>query len=203
MLTFWRGQREGQFRTRKGSNRAKWTHWHHLETAEGQVRIWKESEQAICTHELDTAKGWINRDMEESDRARPTHELDTTEGETSQDMDRKGPSDANSLAGDGRRDESGYGRKVTEWCALTLWRRQREQQVRIRKESDQARHTHFLETADGQVRMRKESDQAMCTYVLDTIVGGTVRTRTKADERGTHDLETTERRTSWDMKRKR
>ena len=68
----------------------------------------------MCTHELDTAKGWTNRDTEESDRARHTHELDTTEGETSQDMDRKGPSDANSLSGDGRRDESGYGRKATE-----------------------------------------------------------------------------------------
>ena len=63
---------------------------------------------------------------------------------------RKQPSKAHSPTGDGRgRDKSGHRKKVTKQGALTNWRWQREGQVRTRKESDQARHTHFLEMAEG------------------------------------------------------
>ena len=44
---------------------------------------------------------------------------------------------------------SGHGKKSTEPGALTSWRRQREGLVRTRKEIDQARRTHFLETTKG------------------------------------------------------
>ena len=101
---------------------------------EGQVRTRKESDQARCTHFLEMA-----------------------EGGTSQDIERKQPSKAHSLSGDGRgRDKSGQGKKVTKQGTLTDWRWQREERVRARKESDQARHTHFLEMAEGGTSQDKE-----------------------------------------------
>jgi len=79
------------------------------------------------------------------------------EGGTSQDKERKPPSKAHSLPGDGRgRDKSGHRKKAIEQGALTYWRQQREGPVRTRKESDQARHTHFLETAEGGTSQDKE-----------------------------------------------
>jgi len=44
---------------------------------------------------------------------------------------------------------SGHERKATEQGTLTYWRWQREGLVRTRKESDQVRRTHKLETAEG------------------------------------------------------
>jgi len=48
------------------------------------------------------------------------------------------------------RDLSGHGRKLTEQGALTNWGPQRERLVITQKESDPARHTHSLETAEGE-----------------------------------------------------
>ena len=53
--------------------------------------------------------------------------------------------------------KSGHGNNPTEREALTLWRWHREKQVRTRKESDETRSTHELETASqgtGQDRER-------------------------------------------------
>jgi len=44
---------------------------------------------------------------------------------------------------------SGHGKKLTEQVTLTSWRQQREGLVRTQKETNQARCTHFLETAEG------------------------------------------------------
>ena len=75
---------------------------------EGQVRTWKESDQA-----------------------RGTHSLEMAEEGTSQDMERMWPSKGHSLPGDGReRDKSRHGKKVTKQGALTSWRWLREGQVR-------------------------------------------------------------------------
>jgi len=97
------------------------------------------------------------RTRKESDQARHTHFLETAEGGTSQDTETKQPSKVHSQTGDGRgRDKSGHGNKATKQGALTDWRRQREGQVRTRKERNQARHTHFLETAEGGTSQDKE-----------------------------------------------
>ena len=65
-------------------------------------------------------------------------------------MERKGSSRGNSLPGDHRgRGKSGHRKKVTKQGGLTNWGPQREGQVRIWKESDQTRGTHFLGIAKG------------------------------------------------------
>ena len=81
---------------------------------------------------------------------RDTHFLERTEGGTCQDTERNQLSEAHSLPGDGRwKDLSEQGKKPTKGGPLTPWRRQREGIVRSRKETDQARHTHKLKTAEG------------------------------------------------------
>ena len=57
------------------------------------------------------------------------------------------------------RDKSGYRKKPSEQGALTSWRAQRGGQVRIQKETDQARSTHFLEMAEGGTSQDMEGEQ--------------------------------------------
>jgi len=65
-------------------------------------------------------------------------------------MQRNRPSKRHSQTGEGKgRDWSGHGKKKTKRGSLTSWRRQREGQVRTRKESDCTRHTHNLEATEG------------------------------------------------------
>ena len=120
------GIRRGKSGHRKNpTERGALTLWR--QHREGQVRTWKES-----------------------DRARGTHFLDTASGGTSQDTERIRQSEGHSLPGDGiERDKSGQGKNPTERGELTSWRRYREGQVRMRKESHRARGTHQLETASG------------------------------------------------------
>ena len=81
---------------------------------------------------------------------RGTHVLETAEGGACQDMQGNRPTEVHSRSGDNRgRNLSGHARKPTDRGALTNWRRQREALVRTRKETDQPRHTHVLETAEG------------------------------------------------------
>ena len=92
---------------------------------------------------------------------------------------------------------SGHRRKATEQGTLTPWRPQREGFVRTQKESNQERHTHFLETAEAGtsghgkklteqgaltnwrpqrerlVRTWKESDRERHTHFLETVEGAT------------------------------
>ena len=87
----------------------------------------------------------------ETDRARCTHCLETADGGTCQGMERNRPSEAHSLSGDDRgRNLSEHGKKLTERGALTSWRRQREGFIRTQKETERARHTHKLKTAQGE-----------------------------------------------------
>ena len=125
-LTSWRWPREGLVRTQKKADRARRTYM--LETGrEGFVRIHKVTDQA-----------------------RRTHQLETAEWETCQDTERNRTSEAHSHPGDDRGTGlSGHRKKPTEQGALTNWRQQSERLVRIRKETDRARPTHVLETAEG------------------------------------------------------
>src|SRR6267142_726512 len=101
---------------------------------DGQVRTWKES-----------------------DRARGTHQLESADRQTSQDTERIRPSEGHSHPGERRwTDKSGHGKNLTERGALTNWRAQTDGQVRTRKESDRARGTHRLESADGQTSQDTE-----------------------------------------------
>ena len=52
-----------------------------------------------------------------------------------------------------------HGKKLTKQGALTSWRPQREQLVRTQKESNRAKHTHFLETAEGVTHQDMEGKQ--------------------------------------------
>jgi len=127
----------------------------------GQVKTWKESDQA-----------------------RGTHQLETTEGGTSQDTEKKGPSKGHSLPGDHReRVKAGHGKKATKQGALTSWRPQREGKSghgkkvtkqgaltswRPQKGGDKSRHrkkvtkqgalTSWRSQREGQVRTWKESN---------------------------------------------
>jgi len=81
---------------------------------EGQVRTWKESNQA-----------------------RGTHSLEIAEGGTSQDTERKQLSKGYSPTGDRKwRDKSRHRKKESKQGALTDWRQERQGQVRTWKESN-------------------------------------------------------------------
>ena len=94
--------------------------------------------------------------QKDTDRGRCTHFLKMAEGGTCQDTERNRPSKAHSRSRDGRgRDLSGQGKKKTERGALTYWRYQREGLVSTRKETNRARYTHKLETAEGGASQEK------------------------------------------------
>ena len=177
-LTFWRRHREGQVRTQKESHRARGTHI--LETG-GQVRTQKEFHRAMGTHPLETASGGTSQDTEtippsdghshtgdgigrdkSGHRNNPiergaTHILETASGGTSQNTKRIPSNEGHSLSGDGiGRDKSEHRKNSTERTALTRWRRHREGQVRIQKESHRAMGTHQLQTTSGRTSQDTE-----------------------------------------------
>ena len=89
------------------------------------------------------------RTPKESDRPRPTHELETADRGICQDTEKIRPTESHSHPGDGRgRDLSGRRMNLTDRGPLTVWRQQTEGLVRILKESDRPRPTHFLGTAE-------------------------------------------------------
>ena len=57
------------------------------------------------------------------------------------------------------RDVSGHRKKPTEGGTLTPWRRNMEGLVKAWKETEQARRTHNLETADGRTCQNTERNQ--------------------------------------------
>src|SRR6267142_740092 len=106
----------------------------------GQVRTWKESEQV-----------------------RGTHFLESTDGQTSQNMKRIQPSEGHSLPGEHRQtDKSRQGKNLTELGALTNWRAQMGRQFRRWKESNQARGTHQLESADRWTSQETQDMEKIC-----------------------------------------
>ena len=168
-LTSWRHQREGLVSTQEDTDRARLTHT--LETAEGRTCQDRERNRPNEVHSLPgdgkgrslsvhgkklTERGILTnwkwqrevlvKAQKETDQARRTYSLETGEGGTCQDTERNRPSKAHSPSGDSRgEDLSGHGEKPTEQGALTNWRWQREGLLRTWKETDRARHTHFLE----------------------------------------------------------
>ena len=129
--------REGHSRTGDGRGRGLSGHG-KKPTERGALTLWRRQSESL----VGTRK--------EANRARGTHSLETAEGRTCQDMERNHPSDAHSLPVDGRgRDLSGQGKKPTDRGALTPWTWQREGLVGTRKETNRARGTHSLETAEG------------------------------------------------------
>ena len=248
-LTNWRRQREGLVRARKEKDRARGTH--RLEVAEGRTCQDTERNRPSKAHSLSgdgrqrdlsghgkkkTDRGALTnwrrhrarlvRTRNETDRQRQTHCLETAEGEACQDAERNRQRKAHSPTGGGRgRDLSGHEKKPTEQGPLTPWRRQREGLVRTRKETNRARGTHRLETAqrwtcqdmernrpskahslsgDGRGRdlsghEKKPTEQGTLT-VWRRQREGLVRTRNKNDRaRCTHFLETAEAEPCQDM----
>jgi len=79
----------------------------------------KATEQGVLTHWRQHREGQV-RTWKETDQARGTHFLETRERGTSQDTERNQPSKGHSLPGGGRgRDKSEHGKNVTEQGALT------------------------------------------------------------------------------------
>src|SRR6267142_825991 len=121
------------------------------------VRMQKANKQGALTLWRAQTDGQV-RTRKQSDRARGTHFLESTDGRTSQDTETIQPSEGHSPTGEHRRrDKSGHGNNLTERGALTSWRAQTDGRVRTRKESDRARGTHFLESADGRTSQDTET----------------------------------------------
>jgi len=132
------GDRIGRYKSghrKKPTEQGALTNWRPHQ--EGQVRTWKETDQA-----------------------RGTHSLETTKGGTSQDMERNQLSKGHSQTGDRiGRNKSGHREKQTEQGALTSWRPHWEGQVRTQKETDRERGTHSLETRKGGASQDTERNQ--------------------------------------------
>ena len=195
-LTNWRQQREELVRTRKEAVRVR--HTHFLETAEAETRQDKERIRPSKAHSLSgdsrgrylsghgknpteqgTLTNWIQQrgrlvtTRNEKDRARPTHFLEVEEGGTCQNTERTRPTKAHSHTGDGKgRGLSGHAKKSTERGALTNWRRQRKGLVRTRKETDRARRTHVLETAERGIFQDTERNRPTEAHSLPGDGGG-------------------------------
>ena len=94
---------------------------------------------------------------------------------------------------------------MTKQGTLTNWRWQREGQVRTRKESNQARHTHRLEMAEGGTSQDTETKRPSNVHSLPGDGRGRDKSghRNKATKQGcTHELEMGEGGTSQDTERK-
>ena len=152
------GDGRGTCQDTKESDRPR--HTHKLGTPDGGTcQDTEQTDKLRHTHVLEIIKGGTCQDTGETNRAGRTHILKRAEGGTCQDTERNRSTEAHSLPGDGRRrDLLGHGNKPTDQGTLTLWRRWRGGLVRIRKQTDQPRHTHSLETADrGACQNRKKS----------------------------------------------
>ena len=153
-----------------------WTH--QLETAQGEgekSRRWTQKEAiARCTHRLETKEGGKSQDTERKQRARHTNQLETKEGGTGHDMERKQLNEGRSPTGDNReRNKLGHRRKTIEQGALTIWRRQKDGQVRTWKENNRARDAHRLEMAEGGTSQNTEAKQPSGAH--SPTSGGQVR----------------------------
>ena len=135
-LTFWRWPRERQVRTQ------------NKVTESGALTTWRwQRDRQVRTRK-------------ESDKAKGTHILETTEGRSGQDTESMSLSKRHSQTGNHRgRDKSGNGKNMNEREVLTSWRQQREGQLMTWKESNKARDTHFLETADRGTSQDRERMQ--------------------------------------------
>ena len=85
------------------------------------------------------------------------------------------PSEEYSLPGHGRgRELSGHGQKQTERGALTAWRQQREDLSGHKKKSTKRGElTSWRRQREGLVRTQKETNRARGTHFLETAERGT------------------------------
>src|SRR6267142_268650 len=104
------------------------------------------------------------------------------------------------------RDKSGHGNKQSMQGAPTFWRVQRERQVRTQKQTEQARGTHQLESAEGETSQDTETNRASKGHSPT----GECRGRDKSGhrnkpskQRGTHSLESAKGETSQDTETNR
>ena len=89
-------------------------------------------------------------DKEKATKQRALTDWGPHREEINQVIERQRPCQEYSRPGDHReRNKSEYGKKATRPGSLTNWRPKREEQVRTRKETDQVRSTHRLETTEG------------------------------------------------------
>ena len=166
-LTLWRRQRDGVVRTWKGIERAR---GHSLSEDHRERDLLgyrkRPTKREALTLWRRQREGFV-RTRKEADRGRGTNFLETAKRGSCQDTERNRPSERHSPPGDDRgRDSLGQENQSTERGALTSWRRQREELVRIRKEIDRSRSTHFLETAGGGTRQDKERNRPSEGYSL-------------------------------------
>jgi hypothetical protein len=86
----------------------------------------------------------------EIERPTGTYFLESADEGTSENGKSNRTTDGNSLPGERRRrNKRELQRKHGERRALTSWRKQMEEQVRMAKETERPTGTHFLENADG------------------------------------------------------
>jgi hypothetical protein len=134
---------------RKQSGRPRGTH--PLKNADGETTQSMETIRASEGYSLSGERRRRGNSETETIRASKGHSLS---GERRQ-RDKSGygtiqVSEAFSLAGERRqRAPSEYGSNRSERGALTDWRAPTEEQVRTRKQSEQAKGAHQLESADG------------------------------------------------------
>ena len=114
------------------------------------------------------------RTRKETDRARGTHSLETVEGGGCQDTERDPASKGYSRSEDSRgSDLSGHGNEPTDRGILTNWRRRMGGLVRIRKKpTEPGPLTYWRRQREGLVRTRKETNRARDTHFLETAEGG-------------------------------
>ena len=159
-LTSWRQNREGQVRTQKKTNRAKYTHF--LEKVERGTC--QDMERNRLTEAHSHPGDGIGRDLS-GHRKKPTDQGALTSWrqhreEPVRTREKNQPRETHSPTGDLRgRDLSGHGKKPNNRATLTSWRGHREGLVRTRKEpTDRGPLTFWRRHREGLVRTRKNAD---------------------------------------------
>jgi hypothetical protein len=113
------------------------------------------------THILERQREGQTRKCKQSKGTTGTHQLESARRGSSQVRQRKRARDRHSLSGEPTgRVRSGKAKRAGERREHTLWRVQREGQVKKGKEWERATGTHSLKSVkEGQVRNRKESER--------------------------------------------
>jgi hypothetical protein len=169
-------------RTRKESERARVTH--QLESAERQTSEDRERKRTSEGHSRPGERRATDKRGHEkkSKRAKGTHVLESADRWISEDAEREGARGGTHVleSAERRTSEDTNGKRASERGVLTSWIAQIDGQVRTRKASERGALTVWIAQIDGQVRTRKASEGV----------------------RGTHELDSADRRTSEDTERK-
>jgi hypothetical protein len=115
-----------------------------------KVRLAKEADRVTHNHELESADRGTSQISKRS-KARDGHSLSGERGQGNKSEYQKKIERATALTTwrvDGGTSENGKKKKQSEQQALTDWRAQTEEQVRMAKETERATRSHFLESTD-------------------------------------------------------